>query len=135
VADEVLRATVNAVGPGRVVLVSDGTDVAGLPPGRHRRWEGTEVDLTDDGASTLTGGVAGSVVALDGAVRHLVARCDVPLADALTMASTTPAASVGASGKGSLAPGRDADCVLLDPDLSVVRTLARGRTLYTRRSD
>ena len=134
VADEVLRATACAVGPGRVVLVSDGTDVAGLPPGRHRRWEGTEVDVGPDGARTPAGGVAGSVVPIDGAVRRLVQRCGVGLAEALLMASTTPADSVGAWAKGTLAPGRDADLVLLDPDLTVVRTVARGRTLYTRRS-
>ena len=134
VADEVLRATVAAAGRDRVVLVSDGTDVAGLPPGRHRRWEGTEVEVGDDGARTLTGGVAGSVVPLDGAVRRLVQQCGVALADALLMASHTPAASVGASTKGALAPGRDADCVLLDHELTVVRTVARGRTLYNSRS-
>jgi N-acetylglucosamine-6-phosphate deacetylase len=134
VADEVLRATAAAAGPDRVVLVSDGTDVAGLPPGRHRRWEGTEVEVDDEGARTLSGGVAGSVVPLDGAVRRLVQQCGVALADALVMASRTPAASVGASTKGALAPGRDADCVLLDHNLTVVRTVARGRTLYTSRS-
>lgn len=134
VAAEVLRATTAVAGRDRVVVVSDGTDVAGLPDGPQRRWEGTEVVLSGDTARTRAGGVAGSVVPLLGGVRVLVERCGVPLADALTMASATAAASVGASSKGSLAPGYDADLVLLDPDLSVVRTVARGRTIHQKGS-
>jgi len=132
VAAEILRFTVGVAGRDRVVLISDGTDVAGLPDGPHRRWEGTDVILSEGVSRTLSGGVAGGVVPMAGAVRFFVERCGVQLADALIMASATPAASVGASSKGSLAPGKDADVVLLGKDLSIVRTVARGRTIYVK---
>lgn len=132
VAAEVLRFTVGVAGRDRVVLVSDGTDVAGLPDGPHRRWEGTDVVVTDGISRTLSGGVAGGVVPMAGGVRFLVQYCDVPLADALVMAAATPAASVGAITKGSLAPGKDADVVVLGEDLSIIRTVARGRTIHLK---
>ena len=132
VAAEMLRFTIGVAGPRRVVLVSDGTDVAGLPDGPHQRWEGTPVILTNGVSRTLSGGVAGGVVPMAGGVKFLVERCGSPLADALVMSSTTPAASIGVSRKGSLAPGKDADIVVLGTDLSVVRTVARGRTIYIK---
>jgi len=132
VAMEMLRFTIGVAGRDRVVLVSDGTDVAGLRDGPHRRWEGTEVVLTDGVSRTLAGGIAGGVVPMAGAVRRLVEECGVLLADALVMASATPAASIGAHTKGSLAPGKDADLVVLSKDLTIVRTVARGQTIYLK---
>jgi N-acetylglucosamine-6-phosphate deacetylase len=92
-----LRFTVGTTGFERVALVSDGTDVAGLPDGPHRRWEGTEVVVTDGVSRTPEGGVAGGVHRLADAVRFMVQRAGVPLPQALAMASAVPAASVGAT--------------------------------------
>jgi N-acetylglucosamine-6-phosphate deacetylase len=47
VAPAALALAVRAAGTARSVAVSDGTDVAGLPDGRHDRAEGTEVDVRD----------------------------------------------------------------------------------------
>ena len=60
---------------------------------------------------------------------------DIPLHDALTAASATPARSMrwGAH-KGIIAPGADADLVFLNRNLEVLLTMIAGRIVY-RASD
>jgi N-acetylglucosamine-6-phosphate deacetylase len=66
-------------------------------------------------------------------VRTMVRLVGVPLADVLRMASTTPASVLGLAGrKGAIAPGKDADLVLLDSNLEVVMTVCGGRITYAR---
>ena len=130
VAPRMLRFAVDVAGPDRIMLVSDGTDVAGLPDGRHRRYEGTEVLVRDGQARTLSGGLAGSVMRLDGMVRLMVEAAGVDLADALRMAAQTPARSLGLTDRGVLSPGTYADIVVLGDDLHVRCTIARGNVLY-----
>ena len=53
---------------------------------------------------------------------------DLSLEGAFRMASLTPATILGVSDrKGSLEVGKDADVVILDEDLRVMETVARGR--------
>lgn len=131
----VIALTISLAGPDRVVLVSDGTDVAGQVDGAYTRWEGTEVVLTNGQAFTRNGSLAGSTIRLSDAVANLVNMAGVRVEDALRMAAETPARAIGElERKGSLAPGKDADVVVLDGELSVSMTIALGRVLYDRRT-
>ena len=51
----------------------------------------------------------------------------VPLVEAVRMATLNPARALKLSRKGILAPGADADLVLLSEDLEVVATFVQGR--------
>ena len=55
----------------------------------------------------------------------------VPLGDALAAATTTPARVLGLR-KGRIAPGYDADLVVLDPALRPTATYVAGRPVSTR---
>ncbi len=131
VAPGALRLAIAAAGPGRVCLATDAIPVAG-------QAGGTEFDLgavrgrVVDGAARLSDGtLAGSVATMAGNVRRLSRELGVPLADAVRMASTTPAAALGMGDRfGRLAPGFAADLVLLDADLRPVRTFVRGRQVW-----
>jgi len=58
---------------------------------------------------------------------------EAPLEEALRMVSATPASILGvAHRKGSLAPGKDADVVILDSDLQVIHTIVLGQLFYSR---
>lgn len=107
------RLVWRACGADRVCLVSDAVDL-GLP--------GTDAVRLDDGT------LAGSRMGLDQAVRNVVA-WGVPLADALTMASVTPARVLGVP---PLEAGAPADLVLLDDDLQVLGTLVGGTVVWQR---
>ena len=110
---EAVLALVAARGPGGVALVSDCVDGC-APTGLER--DGDVLRLPD-------GTLAGSALCLADAVRHVV-EWGVPLADALAMATTTPAGVLGRDV--ALRPGADADLVVLDPDLRVRHVLVGG---------
>jgi N-acetylglucosamine-6-phosphate deacetylase len=114
-----MRAAINAKGASGIALVSDAMPpAAGGPPvfalqGRRMRREGTR--LIDD-FDTLAGG---AITLLD-AVRHVIGPLGLPLAEALRMATSTPARLLGLEGRiGALAPGARADLVHLDDDLAL----------------
>lgn len=111
---------------GRLLLVSDALAVAGTAEGRGHIGE--LVIEVRDGRATLAGTstLAGSVIALDSAVRN-VAAAGVPLADAVAAASRNPLELLGVTDRGRLAEGQRADLVELDEDLSV-RSVMRGGT-------
>jgi N-acetylglucosamine-6-phosphate deacetylase len=112
--------------PDRLLLVSDALAVAGTGDGRGRIG-GLDVDVVDDrvtlaGTTTL----AGSVIALDTAVRNL-AGAGVPIPDAVAAASRNPLALLGISDRGRIAVGQRADLVELDSELRVQRVMRSGR--------
>jgi N-acetylglucosamine-6-phosphate deacetylase len=58
----------------------------------------------------------------------MVQQADIPLSDAVRMASETPARLMGIyDRKGSLEVGKDADIVMMDSDLQVQGVWSMGR--------
>lgn len=112
----------------RLILVSDAIALAGTTATRATIG-GLEVELAD-GRVTLAGTttLAGSVIALDDAVRNLVAS-GVPLHEAVAAAGAHPLAMLGETDRGRLAVGQVADLVELDDDLRVRRVMREGRWL------
>ena len=109
----------------RLLLVSDAVALAGTGDGRGRIG-GLEVEVVGDRV-TLSGTttLAGSVLALDAAVRNLVA-AGVPLPAAVAAASRNPLALLGIEDRGRIAVGQRADLVELDADLRVRRVMRGG---------
>jgi N-acetylglucosamine-6-phosphate deacetylase len=112
----------------RLLLVSDGLAVAGTGNGRGRIGE-LDIEVTD-GRATLAGTdtLAGSVIALDSAVRNLVT-AGVPVPDAIAAASSNPLTLLGVTDRGRLAEGQRADLVELSEDLEVRRVMRGGAWL------
>jgi N-acetylglucosamine-6-phosphate deacetylase len=110
----------------RVVLVSDAINVAGMGDGRTTLG-GLEVEVRDGQCRLVSNGaLAGSVLALDMAVRNLVSH-GVPLAHAVASASVWPLTLLGIGDRGRIAPGQRADLVELDDALEVRRVMRGGR--------
>ncbi|PWK15633.1 N-acetylglucosamine-6-phosphate deacetylase [Tumebacillus permanentifrigoris] len=109
-----------------LVLVSDGMRAVGMQDGAYDLG-GLQVQLVNGEARLEDGTLAGSTLTLDRAVRNMVTLGRVPLADAVIMASSTPAAVLGLTDrKGQLASGYDADFVWLDDDHQVRATYIAG---------
>ena len=109
----------------RLLLVSDAVALAGTGDGRG--WIGGLECEVVDGRVTLIGTttLAGSAIALDSAVRNLVAS-GVALPAAIAAASRNPLMLLGISDRGRLAVGQRADLVELDPALRVRRVMRDG---------
>jgi N-acetylglucosamine-6-phosphate deacetylase len=110
----------------RLILVSDGVSFGGTST-RAGLLGGLEVVIDGDRCVLADGGnLAGSVIALDTAVRN-VAHSGVPLPRAVAAASREPLALLGITDRGRLEPGLRADLVELDDDLAVRRVMREGR--------
>ncbi|MGE5529234.1 MAG: N-acetylglucosamine-6-phosphate deacetylase [Patescibacteria group bacterium] len=114
----------------KTILITDSLSAAGMPPGTYALGD-LRVDVTADGRITKwDGGLAGSTLTLDRAVRNVVRHLGLPLHEAVYMASTAPAEMLGMGRKGRLGPGLDADFIVLDEELNVVATYLRGRKVF-----
>ncbi|MCS7240843.1 MAG: beta-aspartyl-peptidase [Candidatus Bipolaricaulota bacterium] len=82
-----------------------------------------------DAAGNLVGYAAGDVRALWRAIQALV-RDGIPLEKALRPVTVNPARILGLSQKGEIAVGNDADFLVLDENLGIVATVARGTVLF-----
>lgn len=72
--------------------------------------------------------MAGSVATMDRLIRTVVQKAEIPLEDAVRMASETPARIMGVyDRKGSLQKGKDADILVLDEDLNVRAVWPMGK--------
>jgi len=121
-----MRMLLAAKSPRNMILVSDGTSATGMPDGKYRL--GTlEVTVSGGVSRGADGQLAGSTLSLDRALRNMLA-LGVPFADALAMLTENPARLLGLEArKGVLAPGADADLVLLDAQMQVVGVMTRGQ--------
>lgn len=126
-----MRLVYEAKGADRLVLVTDALSAMGRPDGTYE-LAGKTVVVKGGVARLETGELAGSTLSMGQAVANLVRRVGVSLAEAVRAASLTPARSIGLDDrKGSLAPGKDADLLLLNPELAVARVMIRGTWLET----
>lgn len=126
VAPELVAVLLEAPGlQGRILLASDGTDVAGLPEGPHRRWEGTPVVIREGRSETPDGGVAGGTSSVLDGVRLAVGQ-GVPIEVALAAGTHTPAVSLGLTDRGRVQVGLWADLLVLSEALDIERTVLHG---------
>lgn len=125
----VLQLVVRAKGVERVALVTDAMRAAGSPEGRYQLGE-MGVTLQGGMAVTDEGGLAGSIATMGQLVRNAVEHVGLPLAQALEMATLTPARILGIDGRqGEIAVGKVADFVVLDRELHVVTTIVDGKVV------
>ena len=118
-------------GAGRILLISDAVSATGMPEGQYRLAD-MEITLSEGVCRTPDGTLAGSILTQDQALRNMVRWSGLPVHTVLGMLTRNPAQSLGiASGKGTLAPGHDADMVLLDQDLRVHTTIVQGEVSHT----
>ena len=108
-----------------ICFVSDSLSVAGMKEGDYFLGSGESAQpiRIEDGVAILPDKhtYAGSVTPVSKMVSRLFAK-GYPAEDLLTMATLTPAKTVGLNDRGDLRPGMLADINLLDDKLNVVKT-------------
>jgi N-acetylglucosamine-6-phosphate deacetylase len=133
-APALLRIAARAKGPERLLLVTDAMRGAGMPDGTYTFGPPNgSLAIVENGVARTPDntGFASSTVRANQLVRNMVALAGCTLADAVQMASTTPAAALGLGEcKGRVQPRYDADLAVLDHDLGVRCTLVAGEVVY-----
>lgn len=123
-----IRLLVAAKGYGGACLISDLIPPAGMPAGKYP-FLGQKVQSDGIDRCVLTDGtLAGSITPLNKCLQKLVEVAKVPFEVALSMATLNPARVCGVDGrKGTLAPGKDADLVVLDDDYNAIWSIVEGK--------
>jgi N-acetylglucosamine-6-phosphate deacetylase len=114
-------------GTSGIRLVTDAIAAAGMPDGEYRLG-GRAITVTE-GRATLSGGssIAGSTLTMDVAFRNAVEFLRAPIEEVVLMACTNAARLLGLDRhKGRIAPGLDADLVVLSEGLTLEATLLAG---------
>ncbi|MFQ2222137.1 N-acetylglucosamine-6-phosphate deacetylase [Aeromonas enteropelogenes] len=113
----------------RLLLITDAMRAAGMPDG-HYLLGNHRVEMKGGVVRTEAGGLAGSTLTLLGAVRNMVQLADVPLADAIHMASLAPARMLGIADRlGSLSVGKQANLLALGNELAQQHIWVAGREI------
>jgi N-acetylglucosamine-6-phosphate deacetylase len=119
------------VGPGRIFLVTDamstiGSDQTGF------LLNGRQIYRREGRLTLADGTLAGADIDMLASVRFVHRTLDLPLGEAIRMASAYPADVIGMSAsKGRLLPGLDADFVILTEDLEMVATYIGGDAVFS----
>ncbi len=124
VAPEVIQIFLRSVGFERSVLITDAMAAAGMPDGTYQLGP-IQVEVKD-GKCTSNGSLAGSVLTMDRAVRNIKRFSHWTLREAVRAATLNSTRAVGLAQHGELAPGAEANIIVLSPDGEIRRTIVRG---------
>jgi N-acetylglucosamine-6-phosphate deacetylase len=132
VSPTLMKMLYRAKGPGGICLVTDATAGAGLLDGSHFALFGNDC-IVEGGVCLLADrtALAGSTSQMIDLVQTMVQAVNVPLHEAVRMATQNPARGIGLETKGRLAVGADADLVVLSPKLHVLRTFVGGEEVWS----
>lgn len=126
----IVKLLVQTKGIERTILITDAMRATGLEDGDYELG-GQTITVRGGEARTAAGGLAGSTLTMDMALRNLMQATSLSLKAALPMATTVPAKAMGLAGKkGALTVGADADIVVLDHDLNVRLTIVGGNIAF-----
>ena len=136
VSPALMKLAYCAKGVDGISLVTDATAGAGLAEETTFQLAGKKC-IVKNGACFLAdnnGTLAGSASRVIGLVRAMIRNAGVSLPNAIAMASLNPAREAGLLEKGEIAIGKDADLVVLSPELEVVRTYVAGSLSFRAES-
>ena len=123
---EVMKLALRDQAHGRFMLVSDAMPSVGAAM-KSFVLNGRPITVTDDKLLDEDGRLAGADLDMARAVRNAVTMLDLPLEDALRMASANPADFLALRDIGRIAPGLRANLALIDAECRVLRTWIDGK--------
>jgi len=124
----VVRMIYTSVGADRMILISDSMCATGMEDGKYTLG-GLDVFVKDGKATLIDGTIAGSTSTLYDMFKYAVS-FGIPLEDAVKMSTLTPSRAVGIDKNvGTIEEGKDADIVILDKKLNIVKVFYKGKLI------
>jgi N-acetylglucosamine-6-phosphate deacetylase len=128
----VLKFAFETLGPKRIIPITDGMQALGLGDGKYL-YNGFEYESRDGAARYKNGTLIGTALGLNQLLKRFITFTDCPLDVAIKTVTENPAKLLGIEDKkGSIARGKDADLVLLDPGCSVHTTIVAGKIVFRK---
>ena len=123
-----LKMVWEAVGNGRLSIVTDSMAAMGMPSGKYML--GNHQVTVDENKSTIEDGtLAGSIITMNNAIRTMMQATGAPLAEVLPTVTRNPALLLNLPHLGQIALNCQADFVLLTSDLTVKATYVAGHQI------
>jgi N-acetylglucosamine-6-phosphate deacetylase len=122
-------------GPDHTALITDSMRAAGMPEGEYilgNIHTGMKV-ITEEGVAKLPdrSAFAGSIATTDRLVRTMIDLAEIPLHDAITMMTTTPARIIKMNDRiGAIKVGMDADLLVFDERINIKMTMIKGKLVH-----
>lgn len=121
-----------AKGADGVILISDAVRSAGMPDGEYPIDDRT-ITVKEGVARLPDGTLAGSTLTMDRALYNFQQATGKPLDTLWRTSSLNAAQAIKIDDRtGSIEIGKDADLVLVDPDITIHLTIAKGRIVYRK---
>ena len=118
--------------PENIILITDSMRACLLPDGISELG-GQTVFVENQIARLADGTIAGSVLTMNEAVRRFRDNTRADLPAVIAMASANPARELGIYGeRGSIAVGKRADLTIFDADLTIFKTIVKGKMVYCK---
>lgn len=125
-----LFGLLDSIKADKLVLITDCTRAGGMPDGEYSLG-GQPIFVKGVQCLLEDGTIAGSVLKLNDAVKNFKENAGVPLWKAVAAASINPAKAIGIDDrKGSIENGKDADIIITDGELNIVKTIIGGEIKY-----
>jgi N-acetylglucosamine-6-phosphate deacetylase len=125
-----LYSIVSKVKGDKMVLITDCTRAGGMPDGEYDLG-GQPIFLKGIECRLADGTIAGSVVKLNCAVKNVLDHTDLPVNEVFKMASLNPACAIHCDDRiGSLEAGKDADIIIADENINIIKTIKKGKIIY-----
>ncbi|CAN7243339.1 N-acetylglucosamine-6-phosphate deacetylase [Rossellomorea sp. LjRoot5] len=135
VRPEVIQLAFNQITDERLILITDSMRAKCLKNGQYDLG-GQMVTVNDGKAMLDEDTLAGSVLKMKDAFSNIQSFTTSDMRSAIKMTAENPAKQLNVfSRKGSLAPLKDADIVLLDENKDVYTTICKGKIAYIREDD
>ena len=128
----VVDLIIQAKGIQRTILITDAISATGLDNGKYKLG-GEPIHVINGISRTENGGLAGSTLTLDKAIRNVMKFSDLSFEQVLPMATSVPAIAMHwQNTKGFLRPSADADITFFDNNFSVIMTMVAGNIIYSK---
>ncbi len=131
---ELLKFVYKFKGPDKIALVTDSMRGAGMPDGPTMLGHHTNglPCIIEEGVAKLPDrtAFAGSVATFDQLVRNMIIMAEVPMHEAVNMATKTPAMIMNLTDRGEIAPGKRADIIMFNDHIDVSFVMIKGTKVF-----
>jgi len=128
----VLKLAYETLGPNRTIPITDGMQALGLGDGKFI-YNGIEYESKNGTARYKDGTLIGTALGLSQLLERLTSFTGCPFETAIRTITQKTAELLGIEDrKGSIAPGKDADLVLLDSKYSIHTTIVAGKVVFSK---